>query len=98
VSWTRPAGLRAQVQKLWDRGDLLASVVSGEPLFPRRLTLKGPTSQEMAERFDEVRAWIANCARCRTAGSRCASSGTACSAPTPCPHEAGSTASTTPWR
>jgi hypothetical protein len=59
VSWTRPAGLRAQVQKLWDRGDVLASLVSGEPLFPRRLLLKGPTSAEMAERFDAVRAWVA---------------------------------------
>ncbi|MEF8722053.1 MAG: DUF3322 domain-containing protein [Candidatus Accumulibacter delftensis] len=59
MSWTRPAGLRAQVQKLWDRGDVLASLVSGEPLFPRRLLLKGPTSAEMAERFDAVRAWVA---------------------------------------
>jgi hypothetical protein len=59
VNWTRPAGLRAQVQKLWDRGDVLASLVSGEPLFPRRLLLKGPTSAEMAERFDAVRAWVA---------------------------------------
>ena len=58
MSWTRPAGLRAQVQKLWDRGDLLASVVTGERLFPRRLTLRGPTSQEMADRFGEVRTWI----------------------------------------
>jgi hypothetical protein len=35
MSWTcgRPA-LRAQVQKLWERGDLLAGVVTGEPLFP----------------------------------------------------------------
>ena len=40
MSWTRPAGLRAQVQKLWDRGELLASVVTGESLFPRRLLLK----------------------------------------------------------
>ncbi len=58
MSWTRPAALRAQVQKLWDRGDLLASVVTGEPLFPRRLTLHGPSSQEMSDRFGEVRAWI----------------------------------------
>jgi hypothetical protein len=58
MSWTRPAALRAQVQKLWDRGDLLASVVTGEPLFPRRLTLRGPSSQEMSDRFAEVRAWI----------------------------------------
>ncbi len=58
LSWTRPADLRSQVQRLWDRGELLAGVVTGEPLFPRRLTLRGPSSQEMAERFDEVRAWI----------------------------------------
>lgn len=58
MSWTRPAGLRAQVQRLWDRGELLASMVTGESLFPRRLVLKGPTSAEMSERFDELRGWI----------------------------------------
>lgn len=59
MSWTTPADLRAQVQKLWDRGEILSSLVTGELLFPKRLALKGPTSAEMAERFDEVRAWIA---------------------------------------
>jgi hypothetical protein len=58
MKWTRPNELRAQVQKLWDRGELLASLVSGEPLFPKRLTLKAPTSAEIADRFEEVRAWI----------------------------------------
>lgn len=57
--WTRPPELRAQLQKLWERGELLAAMVSGEALFPKRLTLKGPTSAEMAERFDAVRAWVA---------------------------------------
>ena len=60
MSWTRPAALRAQVQKLWERGDLLASVVTGEPLFPRRLTLRGPSSQEMTDSFAEVRAHFAH--------------------------------------
>jgi hypothetical protein len=58
MNWTRPAGLRAQVQKLWDRGELLASLVTGDSLFPKRLALKRPSSAEMADRFDEVRAWI----------------------------------------
>lgn len=58
MNWTRPADLRAQLQRLWDRGELLASLVTGEPLFPKRLVLKCPTSAEMADRFDEVRAWI----------------------------------------
>lgn len=58
MTWTRPADLRAQVQRLWDRGELLASLVTGKTLFPRRLQLKGPSSAEMVVRFDEVRAWI----------------------------------------
>jgi hypothetical protein len=58
MNWTRPVDLRTQVQKLWDRGDLLTSLVTSESLFPRRLTLKAPTSAEMADRFDEVRGWI----------------------------------------
>jgi len=59
MKWTRSAGLRDQIQKLWDSGELLAGLVTGEQLFPRRLTLKCPTSAEMSEYFDEVRAWIA---------------------------------------
>ena len=58
MSWTRPADIEAQVQRLWDRGEILASLVTGVTLFPKRLTLKRPTSTELAERFDEVRVWI----------------------------------------
>ena len=59
MSWTTPSDLRAQIQKLWDKGLILASLAGGEALFPRRLTLKKPSSIELAGRFDEVRAWIA---------------------------------------
>lgn len=59
MSWTTPADLRAQVLKLWDKGALLAGMAGGTPLFPRRLTFKRPTSAELAQRFDEVRDWIA---------------------------------------
>ena len=59
MTWTTPADLKTQVKKLWDRGLLLASMAGGEPLFPRRLTLKGPDSWELSERFHEVRDWIA---------------------------------------
>lgn len=58
MRWTRPVDLRTQVQKLWVRGELLGSLVTGESLFPKRLVLKGPTSAEMADHFDEARAWI----------------------------------------
>jgi hypothetical protein len=57
MKWTTPAGLRAQVQKLWDRGDVLTSLLSDEPLFPRRLALKVPNSAEMADHFEAVREW-----------------------------------------
>lgn len=59
MSWSRSGDLRAQVQKLWDRGELLAMLVRGVEDFPRRLSLKCPTSSEMTERFSEVRDWIA---------------------------------------
>jgi len=59
VNWTDSRDLRAQLQRFWDRGELLAGLVSGESTFPRRLTLKGPTSAQMAEHFDPVRTWIA---------------------------------------
>lgn len=58
MSWTTPVDLRAQVQRLWDRGRLLACMVEpGEAVFPLRLVLKRPRSAELSERFDEVRAW-----------------------------------------
>ena len=66
MSWTTGADLRAQVQKLWDKGLLLAVVVPRESLtaspalLPRRLRLVGPTSKDLSERFDDVRAWIAD--------------------------------------
>ena len=58
MSWTGATQLRAQVQRLWDQGSLLASVVSGEPLFPKRMVLKSPASSEIRDSFDDVRRWI----------------------------------------
>jgi hypothetical protein len=58
MTWTTPADLRSQVQKLWDKGDLLRPCVLGEVMPPRRLRLIGPSSTELTERFDDVRAWM----------------------------------------
>ena len=59
MTWTTPADLRAQVQKLWDRGLLLGAIMQPETLvFPLRLRLSGPTSTELATRFAEVRRWV----------------------------------------
>ena len=59
LDWTEPEDVRAQVEKLWNRGDLLRHVIDGNPSFPRRLRLKKPSSPEIAGRFEEVRNWIA---------------------------------------
>lgn len=58
MKWTTPADLKVQVRRLWDRGLLLSAVVSGEEVFPRRLTLKGPNSRQLSDSFAEVRSWI----------------------------------------
>ncbi|RJF97644.1 Wadjet anti-phage system protein JetD domain-containing protein [Noviherbaspirillum saxi] len=60
MSWTTPADLRAQVKKLWDKGQLLACLIDDEGLFPLRLILKYPGSAELSEHFDAVRIWIAD--------------------------------------
>ena len=59
AGWTTPADLRRQVRRLWDRGVILASLATGETLFPRRLVLKRPGSTELRDRFGEVRTWVA---------------------------------------
>lgn len=59
MSWTTPVDLRAQVQNMWDKGLLQASLVNREDLFPRRLTLRRPAPAELSERFNDVRTWIA---------------------------------------
>ncbi|QWF70962.1 hypothetical protein KEF85_00185 [Methylomonas paludis] len=58
MSWTTPADLRRQILVLWQKGIILAEVVNGTDLFPKRLSLKTPNAAEMLARFDEVRAWI----------------------------------------
>ncbi|MHB1015396.1 MAG: Wadjet anti-phage system protein JetD domain-containing protein [Desulfurivibrionaceae bacterium] len=63
MSWTMPADLRTQVQRLWDKGTLLAELAGTPSLFPKRMNLKGPSATELAERFPEARDWIARLAR-----------------------------------
>ena len=59
ADWTTPTDLRRQVRRLWDRGIVLAGLVTGEAPFPRRLVLRRPGTTEIRDRFDEVRAWVA---------------------------------------
>jgi len=62
MTWTGPKELKAQLARLWERGELLRDVVTGHARFPLRLTLKTPSSADIAQRFDLVRAWAAELA------------------------------------
>ena len=61
MTWTSPQDLRAQTQKLWDRGALLAEMVAlpgtDSIIFPQRLRLQCPTTSELSTRFDAARSW-----------------------------------------
>jgi hypothetical protein len=58
MNWTLPADLRAQVQRLWDRGDLLRALVTDALAWPLRLSLKTPGASEVSDRFEAVRDWV----------------------------------------
>src|SRR5947209_8214102 len=58
ADWTTPADIRNDVQRLWDRGNILAARLSGAPLFPYMPRFRKPDSRDLAERFDDVRKWI----------------------------------------
>jgi hypothetical protein len=58
MSWTTPADLRAQVQRLWDRGDLLRAAATDAVSWPVRLSLKAPSAADLSDRFEAVRDWV----------------------------------------
>jgi hypothetical protein len=58
MSWTTPADLRAQVQRLWDRGELLRAAVADTVSWPLRLNLKVPSASDLSDRFEAVREWV----------------------------------------
>lgn len=57
-SWTTPRDLRAQVMSIWNRGKILAACVTGEPLFPLKLTMCRPDATAVGPSFEAVRGWI----------------------------------------
>jgi len=57
LTWTGPKELKGQLARLWERGELLRDVVTGNARFPLRLTLKSPSSTDITDHFDVVRAW-----------------------------------------
>lgn len=62
MSWTTSKDLRAQVQRLWDRGDLMRACVTDAEIWPRRLTLKTPAAADLSDRFEAIREWVSEIA------------------------------------
>jgi hypothetical protein len=58
ADWTTPADIRADVQRLWDRGAILGTRLSGAPVFPYAPRFRRPDTRDLADRFDDVRKWI----------------------------------------
>ncbi|MCU0781150.1 MAG: DUF3322 domain-containing protein [Akkermansiaceae bacterium] len=58
-AWTSPADIRARLRRRWQRGEILASAIHQDALFPLRLPLKGPSSAQITADFGAARDWIA---------------------------------------
>lgn len=59
MTWTGPKEVKAQLARLWDRGELLRDTVTDHVRFPLRMSLKSPNSGDITDRFNEVRQWAA---------------------------------------
>ncbi|MHB1846010.1 MAG: DUF3322 domain-containing protein [Deltaproteobacteria bacterium] len=58
MSWTRSDDVQAQLERLWDRGQILGARLRGEALFPLPLRTSRPGPRDLSSRFEEVRRWI----------------------------------------
>lgn len=59
TGWTTWSDLRATLRSRWDSGSLLRSRLTGRPVAPLVLPVRGPTVRELADRFGEVQDWAA---------------------------------------
>jgi len=59
--WTSVLDVKDKVKKDWDKGALSAAFWTGSGVeFPYRIVLRGPSSAEWSDRFDDARSWIAS--------------------------------------
>ncbi|OQW71537.1 MAG: hypothetical protein BVN35_16320 [Proteobacteria bacterium ST_bin11] len=57
-NWTSPAELRAEFEKRWQRGQILAEALADSGLFPLRIGLKQPSTGQISDDFAAARAWV----------------------------------------
>ncbi|WP_426991764.1 Wadjet anti-phage system protein JetD domain-containing protein [Methylomonas sp. CM2] len=56
--WTLPAELRAELDKRWQRGQILTESLASSGLFPLRIPLKSPSPAQLAADFTAVQVWV----------------------------------------
>jgi hypothetical protein len=57
-NWTTPTELRAELEKRWQRGQLLAEGLADSGLFPLRIVLKQPSALQISDDFAAARVWV----------------------------------------
>jgi len=59
MNWSTSADIRTQLERLWQRGELLRATVDSSTLnWPLRLTLKAPKAADLNNHFEAVRDWV----------------------------------------
>jgi hypothetical protein len=56
--WTTWPEARTALRARWDSGDLLRARLTGRPIAPLILPVRGPTAREVADRFGDVQDWV----------------------------------------
>lgn len=62
MMWTTSKELQGQLLRLWERGELLRDVITGNARFPLHIKLRTPSSGDITDHFDAVRAWASELA------------------------------------
>lgn len=62
MNWSSTKDLKANLMRVWERGDLLRDALTDNHRFPLRLPLRTPDSTDLSSRFDAVRSWAAELA------------------------------------
>lgn len=58
-NWSTPDCIHNRVLREWSNGRILTAMMGGVAVFPLRIPLKKPGSDDLTQQFDAVRLWIA---------------------------------------
>ena len=58
MNWTTLEDILRQLERLWERGDLLRAIAGKQERFPLRLRLRGPSVRKLTSHFPEIDNWV----------------------------------------